>query len=59
MKDNGKMIKCMDLVSFTMKIIQSLMKGIGKMMSSMVKEEYIILNPSNSNKNLITKTSLN
>lgn len=59
MKDNGKMIKCMDLVSFTMKIIQSLMKGIGKMMSLMVKEEYIILNPSNSNKNLITKTSLN
>ena len=59
MKGNGRMIKCMGLVNFIMKIIPFLMKDIGKMMSLMGKEESTILNLSNSNRNSITKISLN
>lgn len=59
MKGNGRMIKCMGSVNFIMKIILSLMKDIGKMMSLMGKEESTILSRSNSNRNSITKISLN
>lgn len=58
MKDNGKTIKCMGLVSSIMKIIQSPMKDIGKMMSLMAKEESTTPNLSNSNNNSIIKIFL-
>ena len=48
----------MGSVNFIMKITLLPMKGIGRMISLMGKEESIIQNPSNSNKNSITKIFL-
>ncbi len=57
-KDSGSMIKCMDLGSFTTKMVQLLMRVIGKMINLMDKVEFTTHSLLLSNKSSITKTSL-
>ena len=48
----------MDLEDFIIKMVKSLIKGIGKMMNLMGKEEFIIVIQLYLQDNLITKTFL-
>jgi len=58
MKENGKMIKWMVLVNYTMKMGKLLMKVIGKMTNLMDKVEFITHSHVYLKDNLIIKTFL-
>ena len=49
MKDSGKMIKCMDLASFTIQQASWLMKDNGKITNFRAKEKCITISQSNWN----------
>ena len=57
-KDNGKMIKCTDLVNFIIKMEKLHMKDIGNMINSMGKEESTTQNLSPLMDSLTTKIFL-
>lgn len=58
MRVNGSTIKWMDLEDFIIKMVKSLIKGIGKMMNLMGKGEFIIVIQLYLQDNSITKTFL-
>lgn len=57
-KENGKMIRCRDLVDSITRMERLLMKDIGKMMNSMGRAESITLSQSFSLSNLIIRIFL-
>ena len=58
MKENGKMIRCMDLENFSMRMDLWHMRGSGKTVNFMELEKCIVLNPQSSPNHLILGISI-
>jgi hypothetical protein len=57
-KENGKMIRCKDLVDSIIRMERLLMRDIGRMINLMGRGEYIMLSQSISRSNLIIRIFL-